>query len=409
MPEDRIRELLDKLLRDGCTPVEKEELFLLVEQVDDQPELRLLLENAWSRYDMPTHSVPGQTAESILQFILGDGKTVKKPVVRQMPLWRRSAIAAAVLLAIGLGSYFLFFRQKDNREALAQIVFPNDIKAPEKSKATITLANGQQLVLDSLHNGQFSSQGHVKLIRKPDGAVFYEAMAGYSHPKELLNTFSNPRGSQVAAITLSDGTKVWLNAGSTLSYPVAFTGKDRVVTITGEAYFEVTHFDHWPFKVNKDATQVTVLGTRFNVMAYDDEKMLKITLVQGSVRVSSNTKSGTAAEHPPVVLTPGEQAQISPFSPSEGSPRIRVQTADTEQAIAWKEGLFDYRSTDLTQVLREAGRWYDIDITYEGKIPGDTFTGGIQRTATLSELLTILQMSRVHFRLEGRKLTVLNS
>src|SRR5882762_7889933 len=136
MPEDKIRELLDKLLRNACTPAEKEELFLLVEQVDDQPELRLLLEQAWNQYDQPTHSVPGQTAESILQLILEDGKTVKQPVVRQMPVWRRSAIAAAVLLAVALGTYFLFFRQTDNRAELAQIVLPNDVKAPESNKAT---------------------------------------------------------------------------------------------------------------------------------------------------------------------------------------------------------------------------------------------------------------------------------
>lgn len=407
MREDRIPELLDKLLRNACTPAEKEELFLLVEQVEDQPELMQLLEEAWGRYEQPTHAVNGQTAESILQFIVNDGKTVKTPVVRLITLWRRVAVVAAILLIVGFGSYLFFFRQKNNPAEVAQTVIPNDVKAPEKNKATITLANGQQVALDSLRNGQFSSQGMVKLIRKPDGSVFYKATSKQNKSNELINTFSNPRGSQVAAITLSDGTRVWLNAGSTLNFPVAFTGKERVVTINGEGYFEVTHFDKWPFKVNKGITQVTVLGTRFNVMAYDDEEKLNITLVQGSVRVSANVNPGTEGQSS-VMLIPGEQAQVpQPAQPDQSVP-IQVHTTDVDQAVAWKEGLFSYHNTGLTQVLREAARWYDIDIAYEGEIPDDTFTGGFQRTATLSELLTILQMSRVRFRLEGRKLTVLS-
>ncbi len=407
MPNNRIGTLLDKLMNDACTPEEKEELFSLVEQIGDQPELQELLEAAWDRYERPTHPVPDATAKAMLAKILQDGKVVSMQKAQKVG-WRRLAVAAAVIMPIGLGTWSLFFNRHTESRELGQTVFHNDVKAPETNRAIITLANGEKILLDSAINGHSLQQGQVKLIRQADGTLGYQQGKEKAEQEMIWNTLTNPRGSQVASVTLTDGTRVWLNAGSSLTYPVAFTGGERKVTMTGEGYFEVAHNAAMPFKVATNNTEVTVLGTRFNVMAYNDEPARKVTLVEGSVRVKQEAGAQPLARNENiVVLKPGQEASVF-SSQSLQSPQIQVQTADIEQAIAWKEGLFNFKSSDITQVLRDAARWYDIEIVYEGKRPDDTFTGGIHRTATLSELLTILQMSRVKFRLEGRKLTVLS-
>lgn len=394
MSIDRITALLEKLTSNTCTWQEKKELFTLIESVDD-PQLKAVLEAAWLKYNEPVHNLSDATSRVILDNILQRKQPTRVLFIRK---WRATAVAAAAALLIGFSIYKFTGTPSATREPGAIV---SDIKAPALHKATITLSNGQQVSADSIANGQLVMQGQTKVIRLANGEIVYQPQG--QHNEILLNTLTNPKGSQVASITLSDGSHVWLNAGSTLTYPVAFSGKERKVTVTGEAYFEVAAAgDHKiPFLVNikttqRDSSLVTVLGTHFNIKAYEDEADTRVTLLQGSVQVD-HLQQGLR-------IVPGQQARYA-----EGKQILVSNAASVDDVVAWKEGLFAYQNSSIAQVLRDVARWYDIDVVYTGnKVPNDTFTGEIPRTATLTELLEILKMSRVNFRIEGRQLTVLN-
>lgn len=394
MSIDRITALLEKLTSNTCTWQEKKELFTLIEGVDD-PQLKAVLEAAWLKYNQPTHNLSDASSSIILNNILQRNQPTRVLFIRQ---WRAAAVAAAAALLIGFSIYRFTGSPSAKQEP---VTIASNIQAPATHKATITLSNGQQVLADSIANGQLVMQGQTKVIRLASGEIVYQPQG--QHEEVLLNTLTNPKGSQVTSVTLSDGSRVWLNAGTTLTYPVAFSGSERKVTVSGEAYFEVAPAgDHKiPFLVNirtnqRDSSLVTVLGTHFNIKAYEDEADTRVTLLQGSVQVDHQQQG--------LRIVPGQQARYA------AGKQIQVSTAaSAEEVVAWKEGLFAYQNSNIAQVLRDAARWYDIDIVYAGnKIPDDTFTGEIPRSATLTELLSILKMSRVHFKLEGRQLTVLN-
>lgn len=311
------------------------------------------------------------------------------PALRIVPLYRRSwfrlVVAASVLFIIGL-TYWLGSVTKQPAEtanAIAHIKKVNDIEAPKFTKATITLADGNIVPIDSL---TALTQNNVQLSKTADGKIVYSGNAD----KIVYNTLTNPRGSKVIDMTLSDGSHVWLNAGSSVTYPIAFTGNERNVTITGEAYFEVWHNAAMPFKVSKGETIITVLGTHFNVNAYDDETDIKITLLEGSVKVNNRNSEG--------LLKPGQQAQVSS--------RIKViDDADIEQVTAWKNGRFYFNNTDIKTIMRQVSRWYNVEIVYEGE-PVETLLGGIiSRKENISQLLKLLEATgKVHFSIEGEKI-----
>ena len=400
MSQQRLQDLLDKLLANDCTAAEKQELYQLIETVEDDPQLRHLLESAWMRYDQPSHLVSEDRSAAILKNILNENQVV--PLRRKRKLWPYMAAAASVIVLIGLGIYRLY-RPTEKGPAEPNIAaITNDVKAPDKSKATLTLAGGQQILLDQVQSGTLATENGMRVVKQKDGQLIYEK-TGAGNTLAAYNILNNPRGSRVVTLTLPDGTRVWLNAGTSLTYPTAFAANERKVTLTGEAYFEVKHattanVKRVPFVVQMSSPtgnggDLTVLGTHFNINAYDDEPAIKTTLLEGSVNVKSAFGN--------IILKPGEQSSIS--QSSHTSHPVPVQTV-----MAWKVGLFDYKRSDITEVLRDAARWYDIEIVYAGNRPNDTFTGGIDRTATLTELLTILQMTGLQFKLEGRKLTVLN-
>jgi len=256
----------------------------------------------------------------------------------------------------------------------------------------LTLSGGQQLTLDSATNKTLAIQGNTKILQTAYGQLSYYAA---TKPVTLeYNTLTNPRGSLVTTITLSDGTKVWLNASSSLTYPVAFTGTERNVEITGEAYFEVTKNPNAPFTVKKHDgdTRVTVLGTHFNVNMYDDEATEKITLLEGAVLVNASRHNQR--------LAPGEQAQVT-----ENEIKLKANI-DIESTMAWKNGQFLLKGTDLAMLLRQMARWYDVDIIYENNIPPKKFGGSIARTVNLSTVIEALKQNGVNCKLDGRKLTV---
>jgi ferric-dicitrate binding protein FerR (iron transport regulator) len=277
-------------------------------------------------------------------------------------------------------------------EKVPQAVVMNDIKPPVANKAVITLADGTELLLDSAVNGQLAMQDNVKLVKLANGQIVYKTTGGGMASAPQYNTLFNPRGSRVIDMELADGSHVWLNAGSSIRYPVAFTGNERTISMTGEAYFEVAHNAAMPFRVISDKAEVTVLGTHFNVNAYSDEANTKVTLLEGSVKVNG---SGAAK-----ILRPGEQAQVTD--------KIAVTAdADLEEVMAWKTGKFIFgEKADIETIMRQVSRWYDVDIAYQGKIASH-FGGTISRQVNISEVLKILEATgNVKCSVQGKKVII---
>ncbi|HVS98697.1 MAG TPA: FecR domain-containing protein [Puia sp.] len=298
----------------------------------------------------------------------------------------RAAAAAVVLLAV-IGTFLYIPRPHPDRSSARSTALTNDIP-PGHYGAILTLSNSKQIVLDSAANGSVAGEGAVRVVKK--GAELDYEGAGR---EVLYNTVSTPIGRQWK-LTLGDGTRVWLNALSSIRYPVSFTGKERVVEVEGEAYFEVAKNALQPFKVRCAGTEIAVLGTSFNLNAYSDEEAIKTTLVEGSVRVSSAGGSD--------VLQPGEQEAIG----RNGQMQTR-RDPDLTATIAWKNDQFYFSDATIEQIMRQLRRWYAIEVNYESK-PEQLFIGKISRNEPISKVLNLFELTgQVHFRIEGKTVTVL--
>ncbi len=361
----------EALLRELALPENEEAALVIFREMLEQPE--------------HTENEPVLSRERI-GLIAGSIISVTAPV-RGIHAIRRWGWAAAVLtLLVSTAAYFLL----KPSPAKPVMVAVADI-APGSNKAVLTLADGSEMLLDSAGNRTIQQGGTA--IKQTGGNLQYNATG--NEAAGSYNTLTTPRGGQFR-VTLPDGTKVWLNAASSLRYPTAFTGNERNVSITGEAYFEVAKNEEMPFRVAINATNtIEVLGTSFNVNAYTDGNYISTTLLTGLVRVRSG--NGQA------VLKPGQQAHAT-----AAQPFVRVlEHADISKAIAWKNGLFNFQDADLKEVMQQLSRWYDIEVVYEHGIPDLQFIGEIDRSMPLSEVLKGLQMSGVNFRVEeGRRLVV---
>lgn len=327
-----------------------------------------------------------------------------------IPIYRNKTILAIaavfVLLAgIGAGTIALQRHYKSTTPTIPNIStrYKNDLP-PGVNGAVLTLANGQHIVLDSAGNGTLAVQGNTRLINH-NGQITYSR--GDKSSQELFyNMMTTPKGRQYQ-LMLADGTKVWLNAASSIRFPTAFTGSERKVEISGEAYFEVATpaagHDKTPFKVHidppagGDGIDIEVLGTHFNVNAYGEETTAQTTLLEGAVKVSTGSAQ--------TILRPGQQARIRQSGSS--SPIEVMNDVNTDIVMGWKNGYFTFQHTDLRTVMRQIARWYDVDITYTGKVPERKFGGEISRNSNASEVLKILEKSKVYFRIEGKKIIVL--
>jgi len=321
------------------------------------------------------------------------GKVLHISRIAKISVW----VAASILLIVAVGTYFL-----TKTTPLQQVAAPYKI-LPGKDGAILTLADGSQVLLDSIQNGIVAMQAGAtaKIV---NGTLVYEGVgSGVEY-----NVMSTPKARKFHVI-LPDGTNAWLNSASSIRYPTAFTGNERKVTITGEVYFEVAHNERMPFRLNvNDQAQIEVLGTHFNVKAYNDEPYLKVTLLEGKVKVSrgpsyAKASAGKAKNlKEEVILKPGEQATIS--QSSHLSHPIPVQT---EEVMAWKNGVFDFNDISFQDAMAELERWYDIEVVYEKGIPTNVeLNGKMTKDITLNELVGILQKIGVKCRLEGRKLLI---
>ncbi len=315
--------------------------------------------------------------------------------------------AAAILITLGAGAYL--WNATRNDKELATTNSNKGLQAdvaPGGEKAVLKLADGTKIILDNAPNGNLAQQGNAQVVKLSNGQIVYNLQG---KPGQVMwNTMSTPAGGQYQVI-LPDGTKVWLNAASSITYPTVFVGNERSVKISGEVYFEVAKNKEKPFKVDVDGkSSVEVLGTIFNINSYADEKSIRTTLLEGSVKVEAG---GTYVSS--VILKPGQQAMIAVGASSDRQPGKAAKQAivvssdvDMDQTLAWKNGIFNFNGADLFAVMRQLERWYDIKVRYEGSVSNVIFQGEMYRDANLSDVLEGLQKMGVKFILEGKTLVV---
>lgn len=300
-----------------------------------------------------------------------------KPVRRTLSF----RYAAAILLLIGAATLAVVFFGNNKKQPTA--IQTADI-APGGNKAMLTLADGTVISLDSAGNGMLAQQGNAQVVKLANGQILYRMQSG-SAKEMMINKISTPRGGQYQ-VTLPDGSKVWLNAASTLTYPAVFTGKERKVKVSGEAYFEIVQDAAKPFMVDIDGkSSVQVLGTQFNVNSYADDGHIRTTLLEGSIRADN------------LLLKPGQQAVTG---------KGLEEQVNINQVIAWKQGIFNFQDQDLTTVMKQIERWYDVDVQYEGAVPDIRFKGKMDRGVSLSGVLRFLDEFDIHTKLDGRTLTI---
>ena len=397
MNDQNFQELIDKWLVNAITDTEKSQLFQMIRRSEYLPELEKIMDQqlATGEFDGAGND---ELRKLIFQRLKEDRQAVVIPIRKQRKFWTRIAVAASIVLLLAAG-YWFFENQKGKGKTEKEIAVVYDVKAPETNRAMITLATGQRIYLDSAANGQLATEGNTVVTKKGDGKIEYSQESGAGSKEIQYNTLINPRGSKVIDITLSDGSQVWLNAGSSVTYPVAFVGSDRKVSINGEAYFEVAHDATKPFVVSKGEINVQVLGTHFNVNAYDDEPTVRVTLLEGSVKVNKGSNS--------LMIKPGEQAVLSRDPVATGSRLITKGLVDPDEVMAWKNGLFDFENDDLPTVMRQLSRWYDADVEYVGEIPVKSISGQISRNVNISGVINMIeQTGRVQFKIEGKKVIV---
>jgi transmembrane sensor len=316
--------------------------------------------------------------------------------VRSVRNYRRIALYAAsiCLLVAGAAAYLISRWRTPTPVPVAITQQENaDIPSPATNRAYVTLGNGKRVYIDSLQTGADIIPGSNLAQKLSPDKIEYAGNSRSVVPE--LNTITVPRGSKPLVVTLPDGSQVWVNVASTISFQAPFDGKDRLVSVSGEAYFDVAPALQ-PFMVKSRGQEIKVLGTAFNIKSYEDESTIKTTLVKGKIQISQS-KSGTMK-----TLTAGQQA----ISPPDGQLLIN-QDADMDEALAWKTNVFQFNNADLKSIMQQLGRWYDVEVVYRGSVPDRFFTVKISRDKSLTAVLKIMELYGINFQLEGKKLTVL--
>lgn len=400
MKHEQLAYLIDRFVNKTITAEEKTALLGLL-QTEDETELAESGVNAWLQEKLPVLDIreDDPATRQQLHAIFSADKTngtgqTEEAVVHNIisKRWKYRAAAAVAAILITAGAYtFIKNAPTSRNNEVARAVVPKLDMPPGQEGAILTLADGSKLVLDSLHHGEIASQNGTKLTLKK-GELSYDA-SNAAQGEVVYNTVNTPNGRQFQ-LTLPDGTKVWMNAGSSIRYPNYFYDHQRKVSITGEVYFEVAQQPDMPFMVDIDhRAEVEVLGTHFDVNAYGNGlQEIKTTLLEGAVRVSKGMQKAT--------LRPGQQAQV-------GATINIVNNVNTDQVVAWKNGFFNFENMRLKEVMQQLERWYNIEVVYEGTVPDVRFYGELRRDLNLSGIISALSDSGVHFRVEGNKLIVL--
>lgn len=389
MSNTRLTWLFERYRNRLTTPAEEEELFQLIDQSEHDEKLKALLTAAWEQFQPGNFALQPRQSKEMYQHILEN----TKPSTRiRGGFWgpMMAAAAAVLMLIMVAGGYFIYrYQIKHTTNNEMQQASVQDI-APGSNKALLTLANGTTVILDSTGN-QVIQQGNV-VIHQQNGQLQYKG--GPASTETVYNTLTTPRGGKFK-IVLPDGSVAWLNSASSLRYPASFNGKERIVELHGQGYFEIVQHAHQPFKVKVNDMEVQVLGTSFDIMAYADESTINTTLLEGGVKVLKGKVEK--------MLKPGQQAILD-----ERTAAIDIQPADVNRIIAWKNGRFIFNNMDLETILREVARWYDVELVYQVKPGKEKYGGGISRNLSLSAVLKVLEENgNNHFSIEGRKVIIL--
>lgn len=387
LSENEFLDLIGKLNRYELSPAEQQ---LLLDAVNAGEHSALLKEQIFQGLsEGGTH--PDWTTEmqeTLLSEIL---RVTHAPKRKTIPMRVLSLAAAAVLLIAAAIAYMTWTYKPAHDEHSIAHVSKRDV-APGRQGAVLTLSDGKQIVLDSSGNGQLATQGRSEVM-KSGGQIRYNYDPATAAAAPVFNTLVTARGREYSLV-LPDGSTVWLNAASSITFPTSFTGQDRDVSITGEVYFEVAKDPSRPFHVHVRDMNVTVLGTHFNIKSYENEGSVQTTLIEGAVRVNVASVEKT--------LKPGDQAVLS-----RNSGTLEVASGvDTDFVMNWKNGYTSFKSADIRSIMRQVERWYDVDVKYEGAIPVRTFTGDVSRKAPVSEVFNILKESGIHYRIENKILII---
>ncbi len=358
------------------------------------------LESYYNTFELKDNLVNTDNEGDYLQIKLAIKKTVDKRIDKSykkhftslIPVWTRYAAAAVILIFLSVGIYFLNKPGAGNQpvKQTAQNILPGS------NKAILTLANGSRIVLGGAGLGQVAKQSNVSITKTAGNQIVYSSTGSNitaAAASQFQNTITTPNGGQFQ-VMLPDGTRVYLNSATTLTYPAAFSGSERLVQLNGEAYFEAAKNKKMPFRVKSGGQTVEVLGTHFNINSYADEAAIKTTLLEGSVKVSSGANS--------TLIVPGQQAIVSMGLKDA----IVKRMVNIDKETAWKNGLFSFDGDDIGTIMRQVARWYDIRVQYADNLPNEKYYGEISKSSNLADVFKILELNNLHFDVEGKTVKV---
>lgn len=385
----RIEVLLHQYAANTISREDYLELIAYFKLSGNDAEINIALDSIWNNIDTGNIEDVINQQEQAYQKIITD-KRFTQVEANVRILWRWMPYAAAAVLLVFAGAGYLFLRTPPVATVAQR--YKNDVK-PGSNKATLTLANGKVINLSNASANDISAQAGINVSKANNGELVYAFNNNNDANQAEQNTVTTPIGGQYQVV-LPDGTHVWLNSSSSLKFPVKFSENERKVTLTGEGYFEVAKNAAKPFRVITAGQQVEVHGTHFDVNAYADDKAILTTLLEGAVSITANGKI--------TPLQPGQQAGVNVGN-------IIVKTVDTEEAVAWKNGLFMYTDQELESIMKQVARWYDVSVTYDDDaLRKQIFSGTLSRFKNISQLLEVLEATgSVHFKIEGRRISVM--
>jgi transmembrane sensor len=388
--QERLNHLLNLYAENKCSKEEYDELLSMIPDLTNAE----LLDGLKPVYDQSDEDSKHDDADwDLLYKQVIHNKSRSKQL---FPIYKKIAVAATLVMVSLIAVVFYQKQQSPDRVALANKTTAAIVLAPGGNNAVLTLSDGKKVLLNSEANGLIASQSGIRVSKSADGKLVYQIIGGSAQAgTPQFNTIETPKGGQYQ-ISMPDGTRVWLNAMSSLKYPVRFTGGQRMVELKGEGYFEVAKNKAMPFRVKTSGQTVEVLGTHFNINAYADERNIRTTLIEGSVKVFPEQGAASAK------LQPGEQSVLTGVN-------IMVQQVDPELAVAWKNGYFVFNKNDLQSIMREISRWYDVDVEFQNQsVRKHLFSGNISRFENAAQVLDVLELTGlVHFKVEGRRIIVM--
>jgi len=386
--QEQLQYLWQQVFSGNATEAEKHTLNTLLEDETYKGTIERLMEETYDGMEATGNFFSMAQKEAMLLEIT---KSRPTPLFRAVHPLRRWGWVAAAAVLVGLvvtgARYFI----QQGKTSVDKVVVINDVM-PGSHKAVLTLADGSKITLDDAGNGELARQPGATVVKLDSGSLVYKEQP--ADGKLVFNTLATPRGGQYRLV-LPDGTVVWLNAASSITYPTAFSGRERSVETSGEVYFEVARNEQRPFVVKTGRQQTIVLGTHFNINAYKDEAAINTTLLEGAIKVVQLGTDGSLSGKA-MLPKPGQQTS---YDLQTG--QMQVKPANTAMVIAWKNGLFSFEKAGIQEVMRQLSRWYNVDIIYEGNITTQTFSGDIYRNLGLSKALEMLGFVGFHFEMQN--------